>query len=222
MDKSIRVLIADDHPLMREGLKKLLELEEDMEVVGIASDGEDALEKIKEVHPDVALMDINMPAMNGIQALRCIRHEEIDVRVIILTIHDSREYLLETINLGADGYVLKDADMESLVEAIRTVSKGGSYIHPTLSSELVRVYKTNEDISSGRQVTKQSNLTRREFEVLCLISEGNSNKDISEKLFISEKTVKNHVSSIFKKIHVNDRTQAAIYAIKNKINPKLT
>ncbi|MCG8540606.1 MAG: response regulator transcription factor [Clostridia bacterium] len=213
--KKIRILIVDDHSLMRQGLKQILEIEDDIEVVGLAVDGEDALEQCLRLKPHIILMDINMPNMNGIQALRRIKDMGIDTKVIMLTIHNDREYLFETVNIGAEGYVLKDAESNSLIRAIRNVYSGESYIHPSLASEFVREYK-----SRGKVVDKEHNkskLTRREYEVLTLIAEGLNNKEIAENLFISEKTVKNHVSNIFKKIEVNDRTQAAIYAFKHNI-----
>jgi len=211
--QKIKVLIADDHDLVRQGLKQILELEEDIEVIGLAVDGEDTIKQAEKLQPHIILLDINMPRMNGIQALRRLKDIGIDSKVIMLTIHDDREYLLETINMGASGYVLKDAESYSLIQAIRTVYKGESYIHPSLASELVRrFHKKGEE--EGSALNK---LTRREYEVLILIAEGKNNKEIAEDLFISEKTVKNHVSSIFKKIQVNDRTQAAIYAYKHNI-----
>lgn len=214
-ENKIRILIVDDHSLMRQGLKQILEIEEDIEVVGLAVDGEDGLEKCIKLKPDVILLDINMPNMNGIQTLRRIKDMGIDTKVIMLTIHDDREYLFETVNIGAEGYVLKDAESNSLIRAIRNVYLGESYIHPSLASEFVREYK-----SRGKDSDKEhskNKLTRREYEVLTLIAEGLNNKEIAESLFISEKTVKNHVSNIFKKIEVNDRTQAAIYAFKHNI-----
>ncbi|RKD27571.1 two component transcriptional regulator, LuxR family [Caminicella sporogenes DSM 14501] len=214
--KKIRILIVDDHALMRQGLKQILEIEDDIEVVGLAIDGEDALKKAIKLKPDVILMDINMPNMNGIQALRRIKDMGLDIKIIMLTIHDDREYLFETINIGAEGYVLKDAEASSLVKAIRDVYFGESYIHPSLASEFVREYKQRGKISLKKD-KKNEKLTRREYEVITLIAEGLNNKEIAERLFISEKTVKNHVSNIFKKIGVNDRTQAAIYAFKHNI-----
>jgi len=211
----IKVLIVDDHSLMRQGLKKIIEMEKDIDVIGLAEDGEIAIQKCVELKPDVVLLDINMPNMNGIQALRRIKDMGLNSKVIMLTIHDDREYLLETVNIGAEGYVLKDADSTSLIKAIRTVNQGNSYIHPTLADELVKRYNNKDgDKNSG---TSKGKLTRREYEVITLIAEGLNNKEIAEKLFISEKTVKNHVSNIFKKINVNDRTQAAIYAFKHNI-----
>lgn len=214
-DNKIRILIVDDHSLMRQGLKQILEIENDIEVVGLATDGEEALDKCLKLKPHVILMDINMPNMNGIQALRRIKDMGIDTKVIMLTIHEDREYLFETVNIGAEGYVLKDAESDSLVRAIRNVHGGESYIHPSLATEFVKEYK-----SRGKTTDKEhgkNKLTRREYEVLTLIAEGLNNKEIGESLFISEKTVKNHVSNIFKKIEVNDRTQAAIYAFKHNI-----
>lgn len=212
--KKIKVVIVDDHALIREGIKKLLELEENFEIAALAGDGYEALEVIKDVRPDVVLLDINMPNMNGIDCLKQIKSLYPDTKVIMLTIHEDAEYLIETINIGAEGYVLKDADVSSLVKAIQKVVQGEVYIHPTLSGILVREYKRKdrniEDVIGN-------NLTKREYEVIRLISKGYNNKEIAIELFISEKTVKNHVSNIFKKIKVTDRTQAALYAIKHNI-----
>lgn len=212
--KSIKVMIADDHALIREGIKKLLELEEGIEIVAVAQDGVDALEKVAIYKPDVMLLDINMPNMNGIECLRQVKAKHAKTKVIMLTIHEDSEYLIKTINIGAEGYVLKDADVSSLVKAIHKVVEGDIYIHPTLSSILVRAYK-RKDSEPEEEII--AGLTRREYEVICLISKGYNNKEIGQELFISEKTVKNHVSNIFKKIKVNDRTQAALFAIKNNI-----
>lgn len=212
MDK-IRILIADDHSIVREGLKQLLEIEEDFEVVGQTSNGMETIQKVRELNPDVLLLDINMPVMNGIKALKKIKEEGLKSRVIVLTIHDDREYLLETMQIGATGYILKDSDSASLYKAIRDAFNGQSYIQPKLAAELVKEF-------NKPKVTREkgeNDLTQREYEVLTLIAEGLNNKDIADTLFISEKTVKNHVSNIFRKINVNDRTQAAIYAFKNNI-----
>lgn len=210
----IKVIIADDHALIREGIKKLLELEHGIEIVAVAADGVEAIEAIDRHNPDVVLLDINMPNMNGIECLKEIKTNYKKVKVIMLTIHEDSEYLIKTINIGAEGYVLKDADVSSLVKAIRNVVAGEAYIHPTLSSVLVKAYQRKE---IRKEPYDEVALTKREFEVICLISRGFNNKEIANELFISEKTVKNHVSNIFKKIKVNDRTQAALYAIKNNI-----
>ena len=213
MMNKIKILIADDHSLVREGIKKILELEEDFCIVGQASNGLETIDKIKELEPDVLLLDINMPVMSGIDALRKIEEEGLKVKTVMLTIHEGREYLMETMDLGALGYVLKDSDYVSLSKAIKCAYEGDSYIEPKLAASLVRDFNTFNSIRTRRD----SQLTRREYEVLSLIAEGLNNKDIADKLFISEKTVKNHVSNIFKKINVNDRTKAAIYAYKNNI-----
>lgn len=211
---TIKVIIADDHALIREGIKKLLELEEGIDIVAVAADGLEALKAVETHQPDVVLLDINMPNMNGIECLKAIKLNHRKVKVIMLTIHEDSEYLIKTINIGAEGYVLKDADVSSLVKAIHRVVEGEIYIHPTLSGVLIRSYN-KKDSSDGEELF--GGLTRREYEVICLISKGFNNKEIAQELFISEKTVKNHVSNIFKKIKVNDRTQAALYAIKNNI-----
>lgn len=212
--KKIKVVIVDDHALIREGIKKLLELEESFEIQALAGDGYEALEVIKAQKPDVVLLDINMPNMNGIDCLKQIKSDYPETKVIMLTIHEDAEYLIETINIGAEGYVLKDADVSSLIKAIQKVVQGEVYIHPTLSGILVREYKSkNKNLDD----VMGNNLTKREYEVIRLISRGYNNKEIAVELFISEKTVKNHVSNIFKKIKVTDRTQAALYAIKHNI-----
>ena len=214
--EKISVMIADDHVLMREGLKQLLELEEDIDVIIQAGDGNDAVDKALEYNPNVILLDINMPKMNGIDVLRRLKDLGVKSNVIMLTIHEDKEYLFETVKIGADGYVLKDSDADSLIKAIRDVNHGKSYIQPSIASMLVEDLGQN-DVEINKELAKIRLLTKREYEVLTLIAEGLNNKDIAEKLYISEKTVKNHVSSIFKKIEVNDRIQAAIFAFKNNI-----
>lgn len=212
MDK-IKILIADDHSIVREGLKQLLELEPDFEVIGQASNGVETIEKVKELDPDVLLLDINMPVMNGIKALKKIKDEGIKTRVVILTIHEDKEYLMETMQIGAAGYILKDSDSASFFKAIRDAYHGEAYIQPKLAAELIKEFNKPKVM----KVKSENELTQREYEVIALIADGLNNKDIAERLFISEKTVKNHVSNIFRKINVSDRTQAAIYAYKNNI-----
>ncbi len=211
----IKVVLVDNHILVREGIKLLLEQEKDIEVVGEANNEEEALAALKETNPDIILMDINMPELNGIETLRKIKAMTKNQKVIILTLHDEREYVVESINLGANGYILKSAESESLLRGIRDVNKGGYYVHPSLAGSLVKDQKQT-DPKLSKELEDLKKLTRREKEVLKLISQGMNNRDIAHALFISEKTVKNHVSNIFKKIHVNDRTQAAIFALKNQ------
>lgn len=213
MPSKINVMIVDDHELIRDGLKKILEMEKDFHVAGVAEDGETALRMAQALKPDVMLLDINMKRLNGIRTLQRIKEMGLPVKVIMLTIHSDREYLQETVRLGASGYVLKDTGTESLITAIRSVYEGNSYIHPSMADEsaenLIRM-------ESGPD-PERDKLTRRELEVIALIAEGLNNKEIADRLFISEKTVKNHVSNLFKKISVSDRTQAAIFAFKHSI-----
>jgi DNA-binding NarL/FixJ family response regulator len=206
-------MIADDHSIVREGLKQLLELEKDFEVVGQASNGVETIERVKELKPDVLLLDINMPIMNGIKALKKLKEDGMDTKVVILTIHEDREYLIETMQIGASGYILKDSDSASFFKAIRDANSGESYIQPNLAAELIKEFNRPR----GPRIKKENELTQREYEVIALIADGLNNKDIAERLYISEKTVKNHVSNIFRKINVSDRTQAAIYAYKNNM-----
>lgn len=211
----INIMICDDHTLIREGIKKIIDLEEDISVVCLAANGKEALSQLENNRIDVMLLDINMPIMNGIDTLKTIKNDpNRNEKVIILTIHDDIEYLFETINIGAEGYMLKDSDVSSLVQAIRDVHSGSTYIHPSLSKLLVKEYKKKDESIDEMMNSK---LTKREYEVINLIARGCNNKDIAKELFISEKTVKNHVSNIFKKIDVSDRTQAALYAIKHNI-----
>jgi len=211
----IRVLIADDHNMVRQGLKQILELEQDIIVVCQASNGEEAISLAKQHKPDVILMDINMPGINGLQAIKELKEDGHKFRIIVLTIHQDREYLIKTIQMGAEGYVLKDAESAVLVEAIRSVYNGMSYIQPNMTTELVKEF--NRVTLHEKNRSEGGNLTTREVEVLDLISEGMINKEIAKQLYISEKTVKNHVSNIFKKLNVSDRTQAAIYAFKHNM-----
>lgn len=208
----IKILIADDHSMVREGLKQLIELEDDIEVIAQAGDGQEAVEKIYEMNPDVVLLDINMPIMNGLEVLEKLKETKVDVNVLILTIHNEIEYLYRAVEIGVNGYVLKDSDSDVLIKAIRSIYKGESYIQPNMASLLFK--KINGELDNQ---IKHSKLTKREVEVLKLITQGLLNKEIANQLCISEKTVKNHVSNIFKKIEVSDRTQAAVYAIKNNI-----
>lgn len=211
----IRVLIADDHCMVRQGLKQILELESDIVVVAQASNGREAVELSKEYKPEVILMDINMPVLNGLQAIKELKQEKVDSKIVVLTIHEDREYLFKTLQTGAQGYVLKDAEPSMLIEAIRNVARGETFIQPNMTTQLVKEF--NRVTLNEKDKNDESNLTSREVEVLDLIAEGMINKEIAQKLYISEKTVKNHVSSIFKKLNVSDRTQAAIYAFKNNL-----
>ncbi len=211
----IRVMIADDHAMVRQGLKTILELEEDICVVSQASNGEEAVAMAKKVGPDIILMDINMPVLNGLQAIKMLKQETENYKIIVLTLHQDREYLFKTLQLGCEGYVLKDAESSVLIEAIRNVYRDQTYIQPNMTGELVKEFNRVTLYEQDKSIV--NNLTNREVEVLKLIAEGMINKEIAKNLYISEKTVKNHISNIFKKLDVNDRTQAAIYAFKHNI-----
>ena len=201
----IEIIIADDHMMIREGLKQLLELDGTMKVIAEANDGEECLNLLnKKIHPDILLLDINMPKKNGIEVLEYIKQNKIPVKVLILTVHNEVEYLLKAVDIGIDGYLLKDSSYDELKEAIDVVISGNTYIQPSL---LPALNESMEDYALDKE--KIEWLTKRELDVLRLISEGCSNKKISDELTISERTVKNHISHIFKKIDVEDRTQAA-------------
>lgn len=208
----IKVMIADDHKMVREGIKQLLELDENISVVAMASDGEECLSFLKDWLPDVLLLDINMPNKNGLDVLEEIKDQGLDVKVIILTVHNEVDYLLRAVEIGVDGYILKDSGSAELINAIMMVMNGESYIQPDMIPML-----NSKMVIRNSDKEKIKNLTKRELEVLILVSEGMFNKEIADKLEISERTVKNHISNIFKKIDVADRTQAAVFAIKNSL-----
>lgn len=208
----VKVIIADDHKMVREGIKQLIEFSGNIEVIAEAGNGLECLEKLEKDLPDVLLLDINMPEMNGLEVLQYIRKNKIDVKVIVLTVHNEVEYLLKAVDMKVDGYILKDSETEILIKGILTVNQGEKYIQPELIP-LLNSRMINRDVEKE----KLKSLTKREIEVLKNIAAGSLNKEIAINLGISERTVKNHISNIFKKIDVADRTQAAVFAIKNDI-----
>lgn len=210
MNKPVNIMIADDHSMVREGIKQLLELDGDIVVTAEASNGKQCIELLDETRTDVLLLDINMPIMNGLQVLQYLRENRKKVKILILTIHNEVEYLMRAVEIGVDGYVLKDSDSSVLKKAIFCVNRGESFIQPELTPILKVKLEEKNSLNND-----DDTLTKREVEVLKLLAEGLFNKEIAYMLAISEKTVKNHVSNIFKKINVSDRTQAAVYAIKN-------
>lgn len=209
---AVNIMIADDHSMIREGLKQLLELDGDIKVIAEANNGKDCLEKLNTYHPDVLLLDINMPEMNGLQVLEILKERKSDIKVLVLTVHNEVEYLLKTVEIGISGYMLKDSNSSELKNAIFSIIEGEDYIQPSLIPML-----NSKLLEMDSDKVKLDLLTRREYEVLKLLTEGMFNKEIAMKLNISERTVKNHVSNIFKKIEVTDRTQAAVFAIRCNI-----
>jgi DNA-binding NarL/FixJ family response regulator len=205
-------MIADDHSMIREGLKNLLELDGDIEVIAEAVDGRDCLDKLETIKPDVLLLDINMPNMNGLEVLKELKSRKSKLKVLVLTVHNETEYLLKAVDIGINGYVLKDSESAELKKAIFAVNDGETYIQPSLIPAL-----NQKKIERSVDEEKIESLTSRELEVLKLLAVGMYNKEVAEKLEISERTVKNHVSNIFKKLEVTDRTQAAVFAIRNNL-----
>lgn len=205
-------MLADDHILMREGIRQLLEFDGSIEVISEANDGEECLEKLEQTKPQVLLLDINMPKKNGIEVLKEIKRKKIDIKVLILTVHNEIEYLLKAVDIGVDGYILKDSESTELKKAIKLLVNDESYIQPKLIPAL-----NNRLVIRDTDKDKIDSLTARELQVLIQVANGMFNKEIATSLNISERTVKNHISNIFKKIDVSDRTQAAVFAIKNDI-----
>ncbi|MCI9463515.1 MAG: response regulator transcription factor [Lachnospiraceae bacterium] len=212
MKDIIEVMIADDHILMREGIKQLLEFDGNIRVIAEAGNGSECLEKLKVFHPDVLLLDINMPEINGMEVLKKVKADKVDSKILMLTVHNEVEYLIRALDIGVDGYIMKDSESSELKKAIYMILDGKRYIQPNLIPEL------NAKLASmDVERDKLRFLTKREKEVLVQVASGMSNKEIAINLDISERTVKNHISNIFKKIDVSDRTQAAVFAIKNNM-----
>lgn len=206
----INVMIVDDHKMIREGLKKILEFDGEVQVIGEADNGQECLKKLKTIKPDIILLDINMPVMNGIETLQELKKKRKKYKVLMLTVHNEIEYLLKAVDIGIDGYILKDSDSNELKRAISSIYNGEKFIQPSLIPLL-----NSKLIARDLDKEKVESLSNREIEVLKLVSVGMFNKEIGKKLDISERTVKNHMSSIFKKLECTDRTQAAVFAIRN-------
>lgn len=217
----IRVLIVDDQRLMREGLKTILELEDDIDVISMAENGQDALDKVAAVAPDVVLMDIRMPIMNGVECTGVIRQNYPAVKVLILTTFDDDEYIIDGLKNGAVGYLLKDVPSEKLVSSIRDVYNGNAIMQPEIAAKIIshltasKMPAKPEPIApAGRQA---NDLTEREIEVLKLVAKGFSNREIAKALFISEGTVKNYISSLYDKLDIAERSKLIMYALERKL-----
>jgi two-component system NarL family response regulator len=213
----IRVLIADDQPLYRRGLEVVLHTEEHIEVVGEAENGEEAIAKAEELAPDVVLMDVRMPRVNGIEATQAIRDRVPTTKILMLTVSDEDSDLYEAIKAGASGYLLKEVSVEEVADSIRAVMQGESKITPSMASKLINEFSAMSKRADERQRLPVPQLTARELEVLKLVAKGMSNREIADELFISENTVKNHVRNILEKLHLHSRMEAVMYALREKL-----
>lgn len=211
----IRVVLADDHRMLREGLRALLERQDDIEVVGEAADGREAVRLASQLRPDVVVMDVSMPLLNGIEATRQIRRDCPTTRVLTLTVHESQDYVAQLLAAGASGYIIKRAGGDELVSAVRAVHRGEAFLHPSIAKVVIQDYV--QRLQAGRGLSAQEVLTEREREVLQLIAEGYTNREIADLLHLSIKTVQNHRSNIMRKLDLHDRGELIKYAIQQGI-----
>src|SRR5437667_10424854 len=217
IDQSLRVLIVDDHALFRRGLQMVLKQEPDIEVVGEAADGHEAVGKAQELMPDVILMDVRMPKRSGIEATQRIKELLPHVKILMLTISDEEADLYDAIKAGASGYLLKEIPIEEVADAIRSVWAGQSRISPSMASKLLTEFAAISKATEERPQMPAPRLTDREMEVLKLVAQGLNNRDIAKKLYISENTVKNHIRNILEKLHLHSRMEAVVYAVREKM-----
>ena len=213
----MKVLICDDQAIVRDGLEMLLKLEPDIQVVGLADDGAAAVEMVESKKPDLVLMDLKMPVMNGVEAIRQIKARHPDIKILVLTTYDDDEWVFDAIRAGASGYLLKDTPRDEVVKAIRGTVSGKTYVDPSVAGKVLR-QASSQQTQPATLITGK--LTDREVEVLRLIAGGLTNSDIADRLFLSEGTVRNHVSAILAKLGVADRTQAAVIAIQHGLGPE--
>jgi len=216
-DQSLRVLIVDDHALFRRGLQMVLKQEPDIEVVGEAADGHEAVGKAQELMPDVILMDVRMPKRSGIEATQRIKELLPHVKILMLTISDEEADLYEAIKAGASGYLLKEISIDEVADAVRTVWAGQSRISPSMAAKLLTEFAAMSKRAEERQQLPAPRLTEREMEVLKLVAQGLNNRDIAKELYISENTVKNHIRNILEKLHLHSRMEAVVYAVREKL-----
>jgi DNA-binding NarL/FixJ family response regulator len=221
----IRVVIADDHPIVREGLRKLLSLEDDINVVGEAADGRELVERMEEFKPDVILLDLRMPNLDGLGALQTLQHTGQKARVIILTASEDKNEFVQAMKLGCSGIVLKQTAPDLIVKSIRKVYAGEIWLDSHTTAAVMRQFASPLDMASqstGSKVRERSPLSAREREIVALVAQGYKNKEMAEKMFISEQTVKNHLHNIFDKLGVSDRLELALYAIHKGLHLQQT
>jgi len=216
-DQALRVLIVDDHALFRRGLQMVLKQEDDIDVVGEAGGGHEAVGKAQELMPDVILMDVRMPRRSGIEATQQIKDLMPHVKILMLTISDEEADLYDAIKAGASGYLLKEISIDEVADAIRSVWQGQSRISPSMASKLLTEFAAMSKRADERQQLPAPRLTDREMEVLKLVAQGLNNRDIAKELFISENTVKNHIRNILEKLHLHSRMEAVVYAVREKL-----
>ncbi|MGW5955233.1 response regulator [Bacillus mycoides] len=210
----IRIMIVDDQSLIRDGLAMILNLRPELEVVGTASDGDEVVQKVKQLQPEIILMDIRMPRMNGVEGTRLVREEFPYIKVLMLTTFSDSELIFEALEQGASGYLLKDMETDAIAQAILTVHSGGVVLPQDITAQIIEELKKTKVAVECNPPEQLKHLTEREVDVLRAIGLGLNNKEIAEKLFITEGTVKNHVSNLISKLELRDRTQAAIYAVR--------
>lgn len=212
--KVIRLVIADDHALIRAGIKTILSFQDDIKIIGEAINGQEAIDHVLTLKADVIFLDVNLPDMTGLEVLKRLKEAGVHTKVVMLTADDERETLFQAIEAGADGYILKDSESTDMVQAVREVCRGETYIDKRLVRFLVNQVKRK----TASTENKLSELTERELSVLKLIAQGMTNQEIAETLFLSEKTIKNYATTIYKKLEVNDRVKATLYALNNDID----
>lgn len=213
--KSIRIVIADDHPIVRDGLKKLLALEDDIEVVGEAGDGREVIERVQELDPDVLLLDLRMPNLDGLAALQALQQANRSTKVIVLTASEDKNEFVQAMKLGCSGIVLKQTAPDLIIKSIRKVNAGEIWLDSHTTAAVMRQFSSPMDVAPQGQskARERSPLSQREREIVALVAQGYKNKEMAEKMFISEQTVKNHLHNIFDKLGVSDRLELALYAI---------